>query len=55
MTGLDIVIKSNDLADSSHLKSLLQGEAQPIFNFGTQLAPVWNKSIKQAPAEFLTL
>ncbi len=47
--ALDVVIKSTDLAETSHLKSLLQGEEKPIFNFGTPLAPLWDKPIKQAP------
>src|SRR5215469_12758425 len=47
--SLDLTIGVDDLTDASHLKSLLQGDAKPVFEFGAQLAPYWGVPIQNVP------
>jgi len=47
--SLGLSISVADLAYASQLKKLLQGDAKPIFNFGTQIAPYWDSPVQRVP------
>jgi hypothetical protein len=47
--SLDLALKISDLASASQLKSLLQGQAMPMFKFAAETAPYWNGPVEKMP------
>ncbi len=47
--SLDFSLKLSDLASASQLKSLLQGQAMPMFKFAAETAPYWNGAVEKMP------
>ena len=48
--SLDFALKISDLASASQLKSLLQGEAMPMFKFAAETAPYWDGPVEKLPS-----
>src|SRR5580658_3746907 len=47
--AVDLTFDTSKLTSSSQLISLLQGDAKPVLQFGTQIAPYWNSKAMNAP------
>ncbi|HEY1730340.1 MAG TPA: hypothetical protein VGG15_01235 [Terriglobales bacterium] len=47
--SLDLALKISDLTSASQLKSLLQGQAMPMFKFSAETAPYWNGPVEKMP------
>lgn len=47
--SVDFALKISDLASASQLKSLLQGQAMPMFKFAAETAPYWNGPVEKMP------
>lgn len=47
--SLNFALKISDLASASQLKSLLRGQAMPIFKFAAETAPYWNGPVEKMP------
>lgn len=46
---MNLSVSVSDLSSASHLKKLIQGEAKPVFTFGSEIAPYWNGPISNVP------
>jgi hypothetical protein len=47
---LDLSLKIADLGSASQLKTLLQNEAMPAFQFAAAIAPYWSAPVEKCPA-----
>ncbi len=47
--SLDLALKISDLSSASQLKSLLQGQAMPMFKFAAATAPYWSGPVEKMP------
>lgn len=47
--SLNLAVGITELTNASQLRKLIQGDAKPVFTFGTQIAPYWNQPVQQVP------
>jgi hypothetical protein len=46
----NLSIKVSDLSNSSHLKTLIEDQAKPAFEFAAELAPYWAGPVEKVPS-----